>query len=403
MTTSPAAPPIDGGASASLPPADSPLASPARRAELRLAGYFLFLLAWLFAIALVGAGVRLTGSGMSIPDWPIIYYGPDGTKGSILPPFTQSGWETVLLTYHEQYLWPRAAMPEGVLMPMGQFQREFLTEYAHRALVKVFGLLYLAAVAFALWKPRLRRKVAPLLIGAGLVLVAQIVLGGAVVRKHTPQLLVAFHLSTAVVFISMVVYATLKLLRRPEDALPPSVPRLAVVVWMVLGVALIQFFTGGVMAKTQAARVQQLATWPMMGEQLVPPAEVLWDDLISPPIANLVENVWLIQFVHRWWAFALVGAVLWMAMRLVGKPLSASGRWALRGAVFVLALQVLLGILTLLHMVPISLGLAHLGTGLVLFLLLVVLLYEVRTSSAIHLLEQEALAAAEHRLEAKPA
>ena len=402
MTTSPAASPIEGGAAASLPPAGAPIPAE-RRSELRLAGYFLFLLAWLFAIALVGASVRLTGSGMSIPDWPIIYYGPGGTKGSILPPFSESAWATVHRTYHEQYLWPRAAMPEGSLRPMGQFKREFLTEYAHRALVKVFGLLYLGGVAFALWKPGLRRKVAPLLVGAGLVLVSQIVLGGAVVRKHTPQLLVAFHLSTAAVFISMVVYATLKLLRRPEDALPPAVPRLAVVVWVALGFALVQFLTGGVMAKTQAARVQQLATWPLMGERLVPPADVLWDDLVSPPIANLVENVWLIQFVHRWWAFALVGAVLWMAFRLVGKPLSPSGRWALRGSVFVLALQVLLGILTLLHMVPISLGLAHLGTGLVLFLLLVVLLYEVRTSSAIHQLEHEALAAAEHRLEAKPA
>lgn len=406
MTTSSAASPAKGEAAASNAPGDpghlgsanAPTAE--RRREILAARFLLFLLAWLFGIALVGAGVRLTGSGMSIPDWPLIYYGEGRTAPSILPPFTESAWQEAKETYHRDYLWPETGLQEGVYISDERFKREFAIEYAHRALVKLFGLLYLPLLAWVFWKPGLRRKVGAHLGAATLVLVGQILLGGAVVRQHTPELLVSFHLGTAVIFISLVVWSLLILLRRPEEVLPPAPPRLSLTVWAVVVIAFLQVFTGGIMAKTEAARVQQLATWPMMGERLVPPGEVLFDDTISPAIANFTKNPWMVQFVHRWWAFVLAGAMVWMAARLIAKPLTRSGRWALRASIFILALQILVGILTLLHMVPVSLGLAHLGTGLVLFLLLVALLYEVRTNNAIHLLELEALRAAERRFEA---
>lgn len=396
----------DGGASAvpeaeraarPTPPAPPPGTAlpPAPRWALLLA---YALLGWVLCIVIAGGTVRLTGSGMSIPDWPIIYYGPDATRGSILPPFGQDAWQTVHTTYHAEYL-HKLDPPRNVAMP--RFKIEFYIEYAHRALVKMFGLPYLALLGASLVLPALRRRIRGVMIASGAVLFTQIVLGGEVVLNHTPPPLVAIHLTTAFIFSALLVWAALRLARDGEER-APAPPLVTRWVWALLIIAVIQVYTGGVMAKTDAARLQHLATWPKMGTQWIP-ANALWLDTIQPAIYNFFENEVLVQFTHRWWALAVAIASVAVIIRLFRSPLSPAGRWTLRGLAFVLVAQILVGILTLLHMVPLSLGLLHLGTGFVFFLLIVALLYEVRTNNAIYQMEQRAITKAEQALEAQMA
>jgi len=360
----------------------------------RLPALFAFLLLWLFALVVVGGTVRLTRSGMSIPDWPIIYYGEGETRGSILPPFTGEAWAVVHQTYHADYL-SKLVPPRTV--DMAQFKREFKTEYTHRALAMLFGIPYLAAIIWTFSNAAARRKVGGQLAASMVVLPAQAILGGAVVLNHTPALHVAVHLGTAFVFIALIVWITLTLHRREEDLLPPAPPRITKMVWVVLAIAFLQVFTGGIMAKTEAARIPLLSSWPLIGGKLIP-VNALWDPHYEPALLNLIENKVLINFTHRWWAIALLAALVALIARLMREPLSRAGRWNVRAIAFLVTFQILVGILTLTNMVPTPLGILHLGTGLVLFQLLVALLYEVRTNNAIYLLEQQAISRAERAL-----
>jgi cytochrome c oxidase assembly protein subunit 15 len=134
--------------------------------------------------------------------------------------------------------------------------------------------------------------------------------------------------------------------------------------------------TGGLVAGTGAGLL--LNTWPRIGSWWVPPTHVLWSDWHSPMILNLVENQVLIQFIHRWWAFAAAAAVIVFVARTLPKALTTRGRIALRAVTTILVLQILLGIGNLLMKVPFWMAFAHLATGLALYVTLLVITHEVK-------------------------
>ena len=61
--------------------------------EKKLGIWFIILSQLVVLLVIIGGTVRLSGSGLSIPEWPII-------NGSLLPPVTESQWEAVYITYH---------------------------------------------------------------------------------------------------------------------------------------------------------------------------------------------------------------------------------------------------------------------------------------------------------------
>ena len=95
-----------------------------------------------------------------------------------------------------------------------------------------------------------------------------------------------------------------------------------------------------------------------MGDEWFPSAT----PMLSPWIANLVDNATMVQFVHRWLAFivaafvALLAAAAWRAGR---QPYAI----ALVAAV---AVQILLGIFTLLSGMDIVVAAGHQGMAVVL-------------------------------------
>ncbi len=343
-----------------------------------MAVFLACLLLWLFALVLAGATVRLTGSGMSIPDWPLIQYGPG--QRSILPPFSESAWQTVYDTYHREYI---HKVSPGLFKTMEKFKQEFWTEYSHRAIAKLYGFPLLAMLILTYSIPVIRRRIGVLMGASFLLLIAQVILGGLVVLNHTPVLKVAIHLVTAFTYVGLMVWMILKLLR-PVDA-SGFTPRGWFMgwAWGVALICLLQIFTGGLMAKSDAGR--HFNTWPLLGETLIPPSRALWQEVHNPAIRNFVENIVLIQFVHRWLAFGVLLGVICLIGVLLRQPLSLPGRYALRGVLGVITLQIILGILTLLNGVPYYLAIVHHGTGLVLFLMLVVLAFEARYNPAMSL------------------
>lgn len=355
----------------------------------RIASWLSLLVGLVFLLILMGGTVRLTGSGLSIPEWPII-------NGSLLPPITEKGWQDVYETFHRDIRGLKAGQ-DGAWLTMSRFKREFAIEYTHRLLASVTGLIFLALCVQSFRLPSVRRRIGGQMASAAGLLLAQAVLGGIVVRtvgvgEDVKGWLVTTHLCTAFIFMSLLLWMAMRLLagENPPTPVRTSIGRWA---WSSLAVVFLQTATGGLVAGTKAWQV--CSTFPKMADRWIPPAEALWLDQYTHGLWNLLENQVLLQFMHRTWALAVLVAVMGLILKALRAPLSFRARFAVRALASVLAFQVMLGILNILNQVPFLIGLAHLATGTFLFCLLVLITFEVHHSADLARWEEEGAIPAE--------
>ncbi|MEP7329360.1 MAG: COX15/CtaA family protein, partial [Betaproteobacteria bacterium] len=97
-------------------------------------------------------------------------------------------------------------------------------------------------------------------------------------------------------------------------------------------------------------------TFPLMNGHVIPP-EIM---MIEPWWRNFFYNMATVQFDHRvlaWILAAAVPVVVWKVVRAVAMPARVRvAAWLLMG---MLATLIALGILTLIHVVPLTLAAAH--------------------------------------------
>ena len=92
-------------------------------------------------------------------------------------------------------------------------------------------------------------------------------------------------------------------------------------------------------------------SWPRMGDEWFPSGT----PMLQPFITNFVDNPIVVQFVHRWLAWAVAAAALLLSAR------AWAGGFQLRAGALIAAvtLQILLGIATLLTGVELWIAVAH--------------------------------------------
>ena len=304
---------------------------------------------WLFIVAamivamvVIGGITRLTESGLSITQWKPI----SGT----LPPLTDAAWQAEFDNYKK--------IPEYTQINRGMtldgFKAIFFWEYAHR----LFGRLIGMAFALPLLWFAIRRQVPK---GYGWRLTAILALGGLQgaigwwmvasglsVRTDVSHVRLAVHLMTALVLLAGIVWTALDLRQLDRLAFArPAAMRSVALLALVLLFAQIMFgaFTAGLDAG------YAFASWPLMGDAWFPSGTPMTD----PTWLNAVDNPVVVQFIHRWLAFAAAAALALLAWR-------AAQAGAKRAALLVMvlvALQIGLGIATLLSGVWIVIAVAH--------------------------------------------
>jgi cytochrome c oxidase assembly protein subunit 15 len=136
-------------------------------------------------------------------------------------------------------------------------------------------------------------------------------------------------------------------------AIETSLQKLGRLSLIITGIIFITILSGGFVAGTHAGFA--FNTFPLMNGKLIP------DGLfqLSPLWHNFFENIITVQFDHRLMAtllFLTISTFWFKAGKLKLSPLANTGRHLLLAA---LALQVTLGISTLLLVVPVALGAAH--------------------------------------------
>lgn len=326
----------------------SPTFAPAARAGIGAVRAWLFVLtALVILMVAVGGATRLTGSGLSITEWRPV-------TGAV-PPLSHEAW----LAEFERY----RQIPQYELlnrgMTLGEFQFIYWWEWGHRQLGRLIGLVFFVPFLWFWARGVVRGRLALVLLGLGALGGLQGAIGWIMVASGLKPGMTAvapikltLHLMTASAILAGLVWVATGLRERALEAAPKALRWGA---WALLGLITLQIALGGLVAGSKAGLTYN--TWPLMDGALVPPAAVLFS--VTPLVENFVDNLALVQFNHRLVAYLVVAFALWhawQARRL--SPGSSSARRATALAGMTLA-QAVLGIVTLLLVVPLWAGLAH--------------------------------------------
>jgi cytochrome c oxidase assembly protein subunit 15 len=318
--------------------------------------WLLVCCALVFAMIIVGGVTRLTHSGLSITEWqPIV-----GT----LPPLSVADWNAAFAKY--QATPEYAQVNHG--MTLDAFKGIFWWEYFHRLLGRAIGVVFFAPLLWFALRRQIPPGYAPRLIvifalgGLQGALGWYMVQSGLVDDPRVSQLRLTAHLGLALIIFAAMFWTALSLLRptgRRGDGASTGLVRFAAA---LPAAVFLMALSGGLVAGIRAGFAYN--TFPLMNGRIVPP-EIL---AIDPWYLNFVNNMATVQFVHRAIAlllFALIPLYWWRAQR---SP--AAGVMTRRAAtllVTMLAIQLALGISTLLLVVPITLAAAHQAGAVLLF------------------------------------
>lgn len=321
--------------------------------------------ALVFSMIVLGGVTRLTQSGLSMVEWePII---------GIIPPLTETEWLETFKKYQ--------AYPEYQLinknMALLDFKRIFYVEYAHRILGRVIGIVFLIPFLFFLIKrkfdSRLTTKLLMLFVLGGMqgFMGWYMVQSGLIDHPRVSPYRLTAHLMLAMLILGYMLWVAFGLLLQDTKHNEVTVPRAASYFsWIVLVAVVLMIFTGGFVAGTKAGYA--FNTFPKMYEQWVP--EGLW--ALQPRWRNLFENIATVQFIHR--SMALIVTILVLAFwNLIRSTKIPSLRFSCNVLLVLLAVQIALGIFTLVYVVPVALAAAHQGGALVLFSVALLITYQI--------------------------
>jgi cytochrome c oxidase assembly protein subunit 15 len=321
--------------------------------------------AWLLALAgmvlvqvTLGAITRLTGSGLSIMEWrPVM---------GAIPPLNDAEWHRVFGLY--QHIAEYKLVNAG--MSLDEFKSIFWWEYLHRLWGRLIGIAFLVPFLWFWVRGHLRgrwtrRLIAIFALGGlqglmGWIMVAS----GFSDRTDVSQYRLVPHL-----LLALVIYGAL--LWSAFDAFYPSCGRVELPThhalrrhgWIMMAIIVIEIALGGFVAGLHGGLVYN--TFPMMGEHWIAP------DLFSqsPWWANVFENPVTAQFLHRLMAGFVAIALISLVVRARRADFAPALKRRFYYLPFGLLAQALLGIATLMLVVPVPLAVAHQAGAFILFTL----------------------------------
>lgn len=311
-----------------------------------VANWLLFVAGLVFAMVVVGGITRLTESGLSITEWKPVT--------GALPPLGHADW----LAEFEKY----KATPEyqqiNAGMSLAQFQFIYFWEWAHRLLARLVGVAFALpfiwfAVKRAIPKGYIIRLI-PLFLLGGLqgVIGWWMVVSGLSERTDVSHFRLAVHLLLALFILAALIWTALDLKALAKDAHAKSA-RLTGFSVLVAVILFIQLLFGAYVAGMNAGQVSN--SWPLMNGYLVPDGI----DASAGWLHATLNDPYLIHFIHRWWAWVTVAALIVMARRV-----RALGARRISIAIHsAFGIQILLGIATVMTGVDITLAVLHQAVG----------------------------------------
>lgn len=309
--------------------------------------YWLFTGCFLiFLMVIVGGITRLTQSGLSISDYKLI----SGT----IPPLNEEEWVEAFELY-KQY-------PEYQKLhfhfELEDFKKIYFWEWLHRVIGRFIGLVFIIPFLYFVLTKQLSRST----FKKSLILLAlggfqgflgwYMVKSGLVDIPAVSHYRLAAHLVTAFITFAYTFWVALDLLYPKRKTINKSFRNL---VRAGMAILLLQIIWGAFVAGLDAGLIHN--TWPAMNEGKFI-HETVYTEL-EPVGRNFVEGKSGVQFVHRYLAFFVVGIIglIWYRSRQI--PINALQEKAINALLFLVFLQFVLGVFTLIYAVPVWLGVAH--------------------------------------------
>ena len=295
-------------------------------------------------IVVVGGITRLTESGLSITEWNVV--------SGILPPLSEAAWQAEFAKYQATAEFRFESGPAG--MDLAAFKFIFFWEWFHRILGRVIGLAFLLPlIVFAV------RRAIPAGYGWRLAAMFGLILGqgalgwymvssgvGNTDLTDVSHFRLSAHLLTALFLLAGLVWTArdLRELARDPAAHPAPLTGASALVGLVL---FVQLLLGAWVAGLNAGHAAY--DWPLMNGRFFPDAD--WS---KGAVWALTHDPFLLQFLHRWWAWVAVAALVWLA-----RDVRKADRFASVAVHSAFGTMVLLGIATVMSEVSLWIAASH--------------------------------------------
>jgi cytochrome c oxidase assembly protein subunit 15 len=319
----------------------------------------------IFVMIVLGGATRISGSGLSIMEWAPL--------SGALPPMSDAEWHRLFALYQQ--------IPQYELVNHGfgldGFKRIFWLEWTHRLWGRLIGVVFLLPLVALAATRRIERRLLPRLVLVFALGGLQGAVGWFMVASgffpnatSVSGYRLVVHLALALLLYAAILWTAMGLLRAPIEPPPPR--RLPILAAFTACLVALTIVAGGFVAGIHAGL--DYNTFPLMDGRLVPDGYAR----LTPLLRNITENIAAVQFDHRLLATLTVLAV---AMTLAAgfttpRPARPTARLVFLGCAA--ALQYLLGVVTLLTVVPFDLATAHQAGAVLLLTAVLLLLHGVR-------------------------
>ncbi len=305
---------------------------------------------WLEAVAfmvvlivMVGGITRLTESGLSITQWEVVT--------GILPPLTEAAWVAEFEKYQATPQYRLSSSIGG--MSLAEFKFIYFWEWFHRLIARVIGMAYALPLVWfwvrgaipAGFKPRLTGLLA---LGGlqglfGWIMVQSGLVGDMVAVSHFK---LSLHLLTALLLLALLIWTARDMRMIARN--PASVrARFTGFAQGVAAIVFIQLLLGAWVAGLRAGHAAY--DWPLMNGQLIP--QIDWSGGV---VWTLTHDPFLLQFLHRWWAWVAVAALI-----VLSRQVRKTDRFASIAVHTAFGVMVLLGIATVMSGVSLWIAASH--------------------------------------------
>ncbi|PWG81636.1 COX15/CtaA family protein [Pararcticibacter amylolyticus] len=286
---------------------------------------------------LLGGITRLTGSGLSITEWqPIL---------GALPPMNEKAWLEAFEKYQQiaQYKYINSHFT------LEDFKSIYFWEWFHRDWGRLMGLVFIFPFIYFLVKKKINRSMIHPMIILFLLGGLQGIIGWVMVKSgigtdlvYVSHIRLAIHFMAALVLLCYVVWFAMKI-TVPPQVLSSNASVRSLNVWLLVLIT-IQLIYGAFMAGTHAALAAP--TWPTINGMWWP-GQYMFNQ--GSFISDITHNLISIQFIHRNLAYLITIMLAWWTWKAsklpAGEPLHNMRYIPL----VLVVVQVVLGVIALLH------------------------------------------------------
>ena len=327
--------------------APEPLA-PTSNIHARAIGLWLLLVAaMVVAIVVVGGITRLTESGLSITEWKPVT--------GALPPISEAQWRAEFDAYKQIGEYQHVTGPAG--MTLADYKFIYFWEWFHRLIGRLIGMVFALPLIWFWVKGHIPAGYKPRLLALLALGGLQGVFGWFMVRSglsgevtDVSHFWLSIHLMTALLTLAALVWTALDMFALANDSASQRA-RLSRLTWVTGLILAVQLLLGAWVAGLNAGYASD--SWPLMQGKLIPEFESsrgIWWAMTHDPF--------LIHFLHRWWAWVAVIALVVMARKI--RPTSRGASIAIHSA---FGTQILLGIATVATGMELPIAAAHQFVG----------------------------------------